>query len=357
MTKTLAVAAFVVAGFMAVSVTGLAAQPQSARQQPVAAAQPAQPGSSPRGAASSTQPPSSQPPSTQPSSSQTASSQPPSQPAGSLAATSAKAPPKLETVIGQIQKATLSMNANIARLRIEKWRTDADQKEQLQKLASSLQRNVTYAVPGLISDVQNSRGSVSSAFKLYHDVNVVYEYLSSLADAAGSLGRKEEYDPLAEDAAALDSAREGLSSYIEQTALVLETPPKPSPNAVSSAEGESAGGGRKIIVEEVSGKPAKPTKKKTSTSPAKPAATPAPGKHGAASGKANPPSATGKPSAASASGKPSPASASLKASPPAAGAKTASAKPASTKTASVKPASTKTTAATASAAVPTPAPK
>lgn len=237
------------------------------------------------------------------------------------------------------------MNANIARLRIEKWRTDPDQKEQLQKLANSLQRNVTYAVPGLISDVQNSRGSVSSAFKLYHDVNVVYEYLSSLADAAGSLGRKEEYDPLAEDAAALDSAREGLSSYIEQTALVLETPPKPSPNAVSSAEGESAGGGRKIIVEEVSGKPAKPTKKKTSTSPAKPAATPAPGKPGAASGKANPPSAAAKPGAAAASGKP--ASASVKASPPAAGAK-----PAST-----KPSSSTPTAATASAAVRTPAPK
>jgi hypothetical protein len=238
------------------------------------------------------------------------------------------------------------MNANIARLRIEKWRTDPDQKEQLQKLANSLQRNVTYAVPGLISDVQNSRGSVSSAFKLYHDVNVVYEYLSSLADAAGSLGRKEEYDPLAEDAAALDSAREGLSSYIEQTAIVLETPPKPSPNAVSTAEGESAGGARKIIVEEVSGKSAKSTKKKTSTSPAKPAATPAPGKSGAASGK---------PSAASASGKPS--SASGKASSPSAGAKPgaasdsvkAGAKPGSTKT--------KTTAATASAAVATPAPK
>lgn len=176
------------------------------------------------------------------------------------------APPRLDAIMANIQKTALSLNANLGKLRIEKWRTDPDQKEQLQKLANSLQRNVTHAVPGLISDVQNSRGSVTSTFKLYHDVNVVYDYLNSLADAAGSLGRREEYEPLAADAAALDSVREHLSNYIEQTATLLETP-KPSVNAVSTAEGETIGGGHKIIVEEVS-TPAKPRKKKTSAAPA-----------------------------------------------------------------------------------------
>jgi hypothetical protein len=217
--------------------------------------------------------------------------------------------PRLDAVLTQIQKATLSMNSNLAKLRIEKWRTDPDQRAQLQKLANSLQRNITFAVPGLMNDVQNSRGSVSSTFKLYHNMNVVYEYLNSLTDAAGSLGRREEYEPLAEDASALDSARESLSSYIEQTSVMLENPPKPSPNAVSTAEAEPVGGGRKIIVEEVSGPVPKATKKKTSpktATPSKDAAKPAPGKPSPA-----------KPAATAASGKPAPPTAAVVAPTPA----------------------------------------
>lgn len=219
----------VVAGLLAALSSGLMAQSPTANPQQVAVTQPGPPVAS----------------------SATASREP--------------AAPRLDAVLAQIQKATISMNSNLGRLRIEKWRTDADQKEQLQKLANSLQRNAMYAVPGLISDVQNSRGSVTATFKLYHDINVVYEYLNSLTDAAGSLGKREEYEPLAADATALNLIREGLSSYIEQTALLLETP-KPAVNVVSTAEAETIGGGHKIIVEEVS-KPVKSTKKKTSASP------------------------------------------------------------------------------------------
>ncbi len=263
-----------VTGLLAVFAAGAMAQSPDLRPQTVSAAQPPQPSVS-------------QPPSPQISG------------------------PRLEAVLTQIQKATGSLNSNLAKLRIEKWRTDPDQRAQLQKLASSLQRNITFAVPGLMNDVQNSRGSVSSTFKLYHNMNVVYEYLNSLTDAAGSLGKREEYEPLAEDAAALDSAREGLSSYIEQTSVMLENPPRPSANAVSSADGEPVGGGRKIIVEEVSGPVPKATKKKAATTPKDGAAKDAVPKDGSkdASSK-DAPKSTAKPSPAkpstTASGKPAP---------------------------------------------------
>jgi hypothetical protein len=129
----------------------------------------------------------------------------------------------LNLIIEQIQKAALATNGDLGKLRIEKWKTDGDQKGQLQKMADSIQRNVTYAIPGLINDVENSRGSMSATFKLYHNITIVYEYLSSLTDAAGALGKREEYEPLANDAAALDSARQNLSTYIEQAASQLES--------------------------------------------------------------------------------------------------------------------------------------
>src|SRR5690348_4543561 len=102
----------------------------------------------------------------------------------------------LNLIIEQLQKAALATNGDLGKLRIEKWKTDSDQKEQLQRMADSIQRNVTNAIPGLINDVENSHGSMSAAFKLYHNITIVYEYLSSLTDAAGALGKREEYEPL-----------------------------------------------------------------------------------------------------------------------------------------------------------------
>ena len=101
--------------------------------------------------------------------------------------TPAPPPTDLNTLLLQIQQATSSANVNIGKLRIEKWKTDSQQKQQMQQVADSLQKNITNAVPGLISDVQNSRGGVLASFKLYHNLNVVYEFLSSMAEAAGSL--------------------------------------------------------------------------------------------------------------------------------------------------------------------------
>ena len=171
----------------------------------------------------------------------------------------------LNATLAQIQQAVQSTNADIGRLRIDKWKTDSDQKQQLRQVADSLQRNITNAMPGLISDVQASSGNVSTTFKLYHNLNVLYEFLSSLADAAGGLGKKEEYEPLANDASALDTARQGLSTYIEQTALKLEsarTPPAvtPSPQAAAPAPP------KKIIIDDIDPpkQPVKPSKKKTS---------------------------------------------------------------------------------------------
>lgn len=197
----------------------------------------------------------------------------------------------LNLIIDQIQRAALATNGDLGKLRIEKWKTDSDQKEQLQKMADSIQRNVTYAIPGLITDVQNSRGSMSTTFKLYHNITIVYEYLTSLTDAAGVLGKREEFEPLANDAAALDSARQNLSTYIEQTASQIESRarhPAPAPAPASAAGSKPApakgvhtvvgrDGVKRIVVEdEEADKAAKHTKKKTQKKTAKPSPTPGP---------------------------------------------------------------------------------
>ena len=201
----------------------------------------------------------------------------------------------LNLIIEQIQKAALSTNGDLGKLRIEKWKTDNDQKGQLQKMADSIQRNVTYAIPGLINDVENSQGSMSATFKLYHNITIVYEYLTSLTDAAGVLGKREEYEPLANDVAALDTARQNLSTYIEQTASQIESrkrspvvPNEAAPEA--SSTGQPGGktpkgvhiiteknGTKRIVVDDGDQKKSvKHTKKKSSKPSPSPTPSPAP---------------------------------------------------------------------------------
>jgi len=174
--------------------------------------------------------------------------------------------PSLDAVVAEIQQATQNTNLDLGRLHIDRWKADASDKAQFQQMADSLRKNLTSAVPVLITDVRSTGGSVSSTFKLYHNLNVVYEYLDSLTSAAGSMGKPDEYQPLNKDAAALDDARKHLSGYIEQAASNLEDklkaatapPPAPAPAATP----------KRIVVDETpTPKPGTQKKKKTSPPP------------------------------------------------------------------------------------------
>lgn len=189
-------------------------------------------------------------------------------------------PTDLNTILLQVQQATSSANVNIGKLRIEKWKTDSQQKQQMQQVADSLQKNITNAVPGLISDVQSSRGGVLASFKLYHNLNVVYEFLSSMAEAAGAFGKREEYQPLEGDATALDTVRQNLSTYIEQAAGKMEAANRAAANSVQAgqAPGTLVPGKKVVVIDENETPPRKKpksTKKKTSAPPAQTPTPPA----------------------------------------------------------------------------------
>ena len=189
-------------------------------------------------------------------------------------------PTDLNTILLQVQKATSSANVNLGKLRIEKWKTDSQEKQQMQQVADSLQKNITNAVPGLISDVQTSHGGVLASFKLYHNLNVVYEFLSSMAEAAGAYGKKEEYQPLEGDATALDTVRQNLSTYIEQASGKMEAENRAAANALQAkqAPGTLVPGKKVVVIDDNDTPPKKhpkSTKKKTSTPPSQPQATPA----------------------------------------------------------------------------------
>lgn len=184
--------------------------------------------------------------------------------AGLVAQAPASAPtepvsPELKSILGDVQRVAVSSNGDLGKLRIEKWKTDGAQKQQMQKVAESLQRNINNAIPGLISDLQADPNSVSKAFKLYHNLNVLYEFMSPLTEVTSEYGKKEEYEPLAKDAAALDKVRQDLSDYVEKTAATLDAQVKRAATTASPQTTASQQQPKKIIVDDDT--PTKKTKK------------------------------------------------------------------------------------------------
>src|ERR1051326_1101183 len=81
----------------------------------------------------------------------------------------------LNSTLIDLDRVSQAVQNDIANLRVDKWKSGwktgflkgSSQKEQAQQAAGSLQRNLANALPGLIHDVQSSRGSIATTFRLY----------------------------------------------------------------------------------------------------------------------------------------------------------------------------------------------
>ena len=185
---------------------------------------------------------------------------------------------ELNSILADLQQWMLLASRDLTGLRIEKWKTDNAQKMEMEKAVASLQRNLATIVPGPVNDLRKAPDSASKSFKLYHNVNLVYEFLGSVTDAAGSFGREDEYDPLAGDVASLDKLRHRLSQHAEQAAALLETNLQEARTQEAKLEAlveaaAQASAPRKVVIEDPAPakKPKKPANKKISS-----AAAPAP---------------------------------------------------------------------------------
>jgi hypothetical protein len=195
----------------------------------------------------------------------------------------------LSAALIDLDRVSQATRSDVANLHVEKWKSgwksgflkDGSHRDQAQQAAGSLQRNLANALPGLIHDVQNSRGSISATFKLYDDVSLVCEAVDSLISASEAAGRKGEAAALVEDFSALTRVRRALSAYIQQASSAWETKGKMPYASVSGPAMQSAPqmtssslqvvtdnqGVKKIIVDDTipEKKPATAVKRKAAT--------------------------------------------------------------------------------------------
>jgi hypothetical protein len=118
--------------------------------------------------------------------------------------------------LDRLQAAASQANVDLAHMRIEKWKADSNSKQQAQGNADSVQRNLTTALPALIANVRSAPQDVNAGFKLYRNLNALYDVFASLTESAGAFGPRSDYDALARQLGEIDSVRRDLGDELEK---------------------------------------------------------------------------------------------------------------------------------------------
>jgi hypothetical protein len=191
---------------------------------------------------------------------------------------------QLNTVLGNLEQTAQATNADLGKLRVERWKADSGAKRQSQGDVESLQRNLQSALPGLITELRNSPEDIGATFKLYHNLDALHDVLRSVAENAGAFGGRSEYQALANDADAIDSVRRTLADRMQTLAASKEAELARLRTQLKAAQAAPPAPPKKIVVDDTQPEKKAPAKKKKpkttdTTDPSKqqaPPTTPAP---------------------------------------------------------------------------------
>jgi len=171
--------------------------------------------------------------------------------------------------LDRLQSAASQANVDIAHMRIEKWKADGASKQQAQSNADSLQRNLTSALPGLIGNFRAAPHDLMAGFKLYRNLNALYDVLASFTESAGAFGPKNEYEALAQQLMVIDSVRRAIGDNLENLTASTETELNQLRTQVhtmqQAAAAAAAAPPKKVIVDDT--EPAKKTTHKKKPAP------------------------------------------------------------------------------------------
>ena len=180
---------------------------------------------------------------------------------------------ELNGILTQLQQTAQSMQSDLGKTRIEKWKTDGATKKQTLATVESIQRNLQSALPETIAQLNNSPEDLGASFKLYRNLVVLYDYFGSVMENAGAFGSKDEFQNLGNDMNGLERARRAFGERMQKLAASKEDELTRLRAQIKTLSAAPPPPPKKIIVDDTE-PPKKPAKKKV-TKP-KPPATDAP---------------------------------------------------------------------------------
>src|ERR1035438_2080377 len=129
---------------------------------------------------------------------------------------------ELNGILAQIQQTAQSIQSDLGKTRIEKWKTDASSKQQTLTNVQSIQRNLQSALPEIIAQLNNAPEDTGVSFNLYRNLVVLYDYFGSVVESAGAFGSKDEFKSLGNDMTGLENARRTFGERVQRLAAGKE---------------------------------------------------------------------------------------------------------------------------------------
>ncbi len=187
---------------------------------------------------------------------------------------------QLNGLLAQLEEASQAAQLDLAKLRVERWKTDSGSKRQAQGNAESIQRNLQSALPEIIAELKASPESLTSTFKLYRNLDALYDVFESVAESAGAFGSRDEFQSLENDVTAFEKARRSVADRMETLAGAKEIEVTRLRAALQNAQANTPSQPPKKVVIDDTAPAKKPVKKKPVTkvtpgAPSNPTTTPA----------------------------------------------------------------------------------
>ena len=182
---------------------------------------------------------------------------------------------ELNGILTPLQQTAQSMQIDLAKTRIEKWKTDASTKKQTVANVDSIQRNLQSALPATIAELNNAPEDVAASFKLYRNLDALYDVFGSVVESAGAFGSKDEFQSLGNDMNGLEAARRTFGERLQKLAAGKEEELTRLRTQVKTLSAAPPPPPKKVVVDDTEPVKKPAPKKKVATKP-KPAATAAP---------------------------------------------------------------------------------
>lgn len=129
---------------------------------------------------------------------------------------------QLNGMLAQLEDTSKTTQADLTKLRIERWKTDSSSKKQSLSDMESIQRNLQNALPEMIGQLRNAPEDMPATFKLYRNLDALYDVLGGVVESAGAFGPKDDFQALSNDLNSFEGTRKQLAERMNNLATSKE---------------------------------------------------------------------------------------------------------------------------------------
>ena len=184
---------------------------------------------------------------------------------------------ELNQLLANLQQASQNAQNDLSRVRIDRWKADSGTKRQTESDTQSILRNLQNALPTMINDLRNSPENLAQTFKVYRNLDALYDVLNSVVESTGAFGSKDDFQSLSKDLGDLEGSRKAFAERLDKLANAKETEIGQLRTELQTARA-AATPPKKTVVDDTAPEPKKPVRKKPVPKPktTTPSATPSP---------------------------------------------------------------------------------